>query len=122
MAMIAYTPREPAKLECSICYGGQCRGGTGCPKHVFNSHPEVYGNSRDVAAEEWEALSAEDARMKIVDRACAFPEYKGMSYGDASREAERLIGYPGWFKSIQRLDCLARIMKLHILEHGDAAA
>lgn len=38
-----------------------------------------------------------------------FYEYAGMSYEQASREAERLIRV-GWFRHFERLSCLRQIM------------
>jgi hypothetical protein len=43
-----------------------------------------------------------------------FPEYKGMSYEQASREAERLIQRYGWFKSFDRLSALIFEMNLQL--------
>lgn len=43
-----------------------------------------------------------------------FPEYSGMSYEQASREAARLIETPGWFRSFERLTALREIMEHHI--------
>jgi hypothetical protein len=37
-------------------------------------------------------------------------EYAGMSYEQASREAQRLIERFGWYKSFDRLTALKRIM------------
>lgn len=38
-----------------------------------------------------------------------FPEYSGMNYEQASREADRLI-VQGWFKNIERLKALHQIL------------
>lgn len=40
-----------------------------------------------------------------------FYEYSGMSYKQASREAERLLSCNGWFRSFDRLSALYEIMK-----------
>ena len=40
----------------------------------------------------------------------AFPEYRGMSYEAASREAERLIEQDGWFRSFHQLRGLYALM------------
>jgi hypothetical protein len=40
-----------------------------------------------------------------------FPEYAGMSYEQASREAERLVQRKGWFQSFDRLTALREIMQ-----------
>ena len=40
-----------------------------------------------------------------------FPEYCGMSYEQASREATRLIERAGWFQGFERLCALHEIMK-----------
>lgn len=39
-----------------------------------------------------------------------FPEYKGMSYRDASKEAQRLIKQ-GWFLNFDRLKMLHYVME-----------
>lgn len=39
-----------------------------------------------------------------------FDEYRGMSYEQASREAERLIERHGWYQSFDRLTALREIM------------
>lgn len=39
-----------------------------------------------------------------------FYEYAGMSYEQASREAERLLANGGWYKNIDRLIALKQIM------------
>jgi hypothetical protein len=38
-------------------------------------------------------------------------EYRGFSYEQASREAERLINKDGWFQSFERLIVLRKIME-----------
>lgn len=38
-----------------------------------------------------------------------YPEYAGMTYEQASREADRLI-IQGWFKNIERLKVLHKIL------------
>jgi hypothetical protein len=45
-----------------------------------------------------------------------FTEYGGMSYEQASREAERLITTKGWFQSWERLEALRTIMQRHALQ------
>jgi hypothetical protein len=42
----------------------------------------------------------------------AFPEYSGMSYEQASREAARLIERHGWYQSFDRLAALREIMQI----------
>jgi hypothetical protein len=41
----------------------------------------------------------------------AYPEYSGMSYEQASREAERVIARWGWFRGFERLAALRQIMQ-----------
>jgi hypothetical protein len=45
-----------------------------------------------------------------------FPEYAGMSYEQASREAARLIASHGWFSSFDRLAVLREIMVRELRE------
>lgn len=40
-----------------------------------------------------------------------FPEYSGLTYEAASREAQRLIDQRGWFQSFERLSALRKIMQ-----------
>ncbi len=50
--------------------------------------------------------------LSIGDRQILrFPEYSGMSYEQASREATRLIEERGWFWAWDRLCELRRIMQ-----------
>lgn len=39
-----------------------------------------------------------------------FPEYRGMSYEQASREAEHVIKTIGWYAGFRRLEALRAIM------------
>ena len=41
----------------------------------------------------------------------SYPEYSGMTYEQASREAERLIERDGWYRSFARLVVLRGIMQ-----------
>jgi hypothetical protein len=49
-----------------------------------------------------------------------YREYMGMSYEQASREAERLINLHGWFAAWERLAELRTIMQMH-MQNGNAA-
>ena len=51
-------------------------------------------------------------------RLMEFLEYRGMSYEQASREAELLIKRAGWYMAFDRLMALYQIMKQHTLEHA----
>jgi hypothetical protein len=52
-------------------------------------------------------------RAAMIIKMDKYEEYIGISYEQASREAQRLIDFMGWYQSLDRLIELKRIMTAH---------
>lgn len=56
------------------------------------------------------------AAIDILSPSPSFQEYSGMSYEQASREAQRLIEKDGWYRNFDRLATLRAIMQRQRLD------
>lgn len=54
-------------------------------------------------------------RLQFGAALARYPEYAGMSYEQASREADRVLEREGWFGGFLRLESLRALMHQHAM-------